>query len=107
MAQFQRNCKGDWIIQVEQDFIDFKSEFSFDFLENISKNRFRELVNKRAESFLFSELKKQQSTHTKMQYLKYKSLKMQEYLLRGDISTKSKKTLFKWRVHMESFDGNF
>ena len=107
MTQLYRSCKGDWILQVERDFHDFKIEFSLSFLEKVPKNKFKDFVSKQAKKYLYMKLYMKKLTHCKMQYLDYEELDIQQYLLRNDISIKSKKLLFKWRVHMENFDGNY
>ena len=107
MTQYHRNCKGDWVLQVEKDFKDFNLISSFSFLENISKEAFKKLVLEGAKPFAFEQLLEKKKSHTKMNKLSYINFEIQDYLLSNDISLESKKMLFKWRVHMEDFGHNY
>ena len=65
MTQLYRSCKGDWILQVERDFHDFKIEFSLSFLEKMPKNKFKDFVSKQAKKYLYMKLYMKKLTHSK------------------------------------------
>ena len=107
LSQFLKPVKGDWTLQVLQDFKDLEINFDFQWLEKISKNTFKALVKQRLQIFALKQFNNQKITHLKMRYLNYQELKMQDYLHDKNTTTENKKEVLKWRVFMKDFGTNF
>ena len=90
-----------------KDFKDLQMNADFIFLENISANIFKTLVKEKLKLYAFNQLMMMKKLHTKMKYLRYNQLKMQDYLLDGDTSVDEKRVAFRWRTFMEDFSDNF
>ena len=107
VTQWNNPTRGDWTLEVKQDLEDFGIPCSFELIQSKSKLSFKNLVKVRAEEYAFNSLRRKQNTHSKMENLTYRSLKMQQYLSSQEIKTSEKRTIFKYRTRMERFGENF
>ena len=101
LCQYSKRSPKDWVNQALEDFSDLDIDSSFAYLENISKNAFKQLVKSRIRHFSFQRLLIRKNTLSKMTYLEYNEYKIQDYLENPDLSIETKKIVFRWRVHME------
>ena len=65
------------------------------------------MVKVKSKEFAIERLTKKQSTHSKMENLVYKELKMQRYMLNDELNPNQKKILFKFRTRMAEFGENY
>ena len=99
--------KGDWIIQVRQDIEDLNLPENTTFYETISTEKFKLLLKSKLQDYAFKKFMKMKLLHSKMKCLNYKSLEIQNYLESKELNIESKKTVLRWRLHMEKFGENF
>ena len=71
---------------------------SFEDIQSKSKEAFKRIVKVKSKKFALERLTKKQSTHSKMENLVYKELKMQRYMLNDELNLNQKKILFKFRM---------
>ena len=81
-AQCDQPIRGDWVSTVNQDLIELDINLSFEEIERISKDAFKELVKKNVKKCALDYLKKLQQTHSKARNLPYE-LDLQMYLKSG------------------------
>ena len=67
----------------------------------------RKLQKIKAKEFAMAKLLTKQSKHSKLDNLKYKELKMQNYLLSEELKSNEKKLLFKYRTRMAEYGENY
>ena len=82
-AQCDQPIRGDWVSTVNQDLIELDINLSFEEIERISKDAFKELVKKNVKKCALDYLKKLQQTHSKARNLPYDELDLQMYLKSG------------------------
>ena len=107
ITQWNNPTQGDWTEQVKKDLMDFEIPCSFNEIKKKSKEAFKRLVKIRAKEYSLKTLKSKQAAHSKMENLRYKDLKMQDYFLSDLLEFKHKQTIFKLRTRMERFVENF
>ena len=107
ITQWNNPTQGDWTEQVKKDLMDFQIPCSFDEIKKKSKEAFKRQVKIRATEYSLKSLKSKQATHSKMENLSYKDLKIQDYFPSDHLDYKQKQTLFKLRTRMERFGENF
>ena len=107
MTQIRYKSKYDWINQVFKDLKDFKLETDFSYFQGKSISSFKTIIKSRAREFALNKFQRMQENHSKMRKLNYTDLHLQDYLTCKYISIETKKTLFRWRISMESFGKNF
>ena len=107
ITQWNNPCKGDWTELVRKDLEDFGIPCSFEYIQSKSKEAFKRIVKVKSKEFALERLTKKQSTHSKMENLVYKELKMQRYMLNYELNHNQKKTLFKFRTRMAEFGENY
>ena len=86
MSQFSNPIKGDWILQVINDFNDLNINYGISYLQKISETTFKTMVKRNIRKFLFAKLISQKNAHSKMKDLDYTELKMKPYLLQTDLT---------------------
>ena len=91
----------------QKDLEDFAIPNSFEFIEQKSKDAFKNLVKTKATIHAFEKLHKKKKTHSKMDNLEYKKHKIQDYLISDQISNEQKRITFKYRTRMAEFGENF
>ena len=107
MSQISNPTKGDIILQIYRDLDDLGIEKNISFIQKLSLSKFKDLVNKRSLIYAFQQFYENKNRHSKMRYLEYPELKMQQYLLESTLTVATKKCIFKWRTHTENFGENF
>ena len=97
----------DWTKQVKLDLADFNLPTNLEIIRKKSTFSWKTLVKKRAKEFELRNLLeiKEEKNKSKMKNLKYEMLKPQEYLANLDVW--EAKAVFKFRVRMALFSGNF
>ena len=97
----------DWTKQVRMDLADFNLPVDLDFIGNKSVFSWKNLVKKKAKEFEFKNLveMKEKKNESKMRNLNYEKLILHEYLTSLDVHLA--KNVFRFRVRMAQFSGNF
>ena len=106
-SQILKQNKGDWICQVRQDIEDLNLPENTQFYETISKEKYKLLIKTKLKDYALKKFLKMKASHSKMKNLGYQSLEMQEYLLSKEHNIETKKTILRWRIHMENFGENY
>ena len=106
-CQWLDGKKHDWTEQVKGDLEDLNLPNDLDLIQNKSVFSWKNLVKKKARAFeLVSLVKlKEAKSESKMKNLSYEKLQTQKYLTMLDV--RMAKTVFKFRVRMAQFSGNF
>ena len=107
ITQWYNPTKGDWTEIVKKDLEDFGIPCDFDYIKNKSKDAFKRIVKVKAKEYALRTLHKKQETHTKLDSLVYKEMKMQSYMLSEELKPKEKKLLFKSRTKLLDFGENY
>ena len=107
MTQHFNRESSVWVVQTERDFEDLNIPYNFEFLKSISAPSFKKLVKENAKHYCFQKLIGRKQNHSKMRFLVYDKLAVQEYLNRDDITTEKNRFLIKWRVNMSLFGENY
>jgi hypothetical protein len=107
ITQWYNPSPGDWTEQVKEDLTDFQISLSFEQIKKKSKESFKNMVKTRAKEYSLNFLKSKQASHSKMEKLIYKDLKIENYLLSDEIEYKQKQTIFRFRTRMERFGENY
>ena len=84
-------------------------KFTIEEIGSLKKNNLKDLVKNACKETAFRYLKSQikDKDMTKLKYLKYEKLEMQEYLKCQKLSLKKKQILFKTRTRMLNVKSNF
>ena len=107
LTQYLKRTRDNWVNKTLEDFKDLKICTDFSYLENISKNKFKKVLKERLKDFAFKYFIGLKNNHSKMKYLSYSELKMQDYLTDEKTTLEDKKVALKWRIFMEDFGENF
>ena len=106
-AMMRNPSKGDWIELVQKDLIDYEIGESFEQIGKIKAETFKKKVKKAGRKYSFNKLITEKLKHKKGNLLKYSELKIQNYLISDNFTTKESKFLFKIRTHMLNVKANF
>ena len=106
-CQWLDSCQHDWTRQVRKDLEDFNLPVDLALIEKKSEFSWKTLVKKKAKEYELERLilVKETKNKSKMKDLKYEKLMAQEYLTNLDVHLA--KTVLRFRVRMERFNGNF
>jgi hypothetical protein len=104
--EFPDKNGSDWVSQVRQDLIACEIFHTEDEIRNMSKYKFKKLVNSRIKLNCQTYLTELQMKHSKTMYLRQESA-MKEYLKTDLLKLKEKQLLFKLRVRMTPNKTNF
>ena len=106
-CQWLDRCQHDWTRQVRQDLEDFNLPVDIKALEDKSEFSWKSLVKRKAKTYELNRLLKikESKNKSKMKDLKYEKLQIQEYLTKLDVYLA--KTMFRFRVRMARFSGNY
>ena len=107
ITQWTQPTKGDWTEQVKLDLAEFQIPCSFEYIQNKSKDSFKRLVKIKAKELALNKLLGKQGRHSKMEKLRYKDLKQQNYFLNEKLTPNEMRTVFRYRTRMELFGENF
>ena len=102
-----RANKGDFTEMVREDIKDFDLPTDPEYYEKVDKEKFKAVIKEKSKTYALKNLKERQETHSKMSSLKYDDLSLQPYFKNHNISIETKRTVFKWRCHMEKFKCNY
>ena len=80
MAMIKNPQKNDWIESIRKDMKDLNIQLTFKNIKDTTKEKFKAFLKKVIEEKAFEHLSALKETHSKMADLKYRNLKMQNYL---------------------------
>ena len=84
LAQVKSPTSNDWVSQVLKDLEDIQFEIQFEYIENTSKEKFKEMLLFHVQEYLFSELLKKKenriSQNARGRNIYYEQYEMQNYL---------------------------
>ena len=106
-AQKLSNITGDWIKLVEADKEELKIGMNDEEIRNISKDKFKEYVTKKAKIQQLNFLGSLKKKHSKSEFLNCTEVKTAEYLKNPLFNTKQKQLLFKLRSRTLDVKVNF
>ena len=106
ISQWKYPLKGDWTLEVQNDLVELGLDLDLEQIKNKSKNSFKRLVKVKVKEYTFNYLMKVKETHTKMEKLKYKELKTQNYLKDTEITVAEAKNLFRYRTRVARYKEN-
>ena len=106
-TQWNNPTKGDWCEQIKSDLEEFGISCNFELIKSKTKNAFKNLVKIKAKEQTLKILTEKQSKHSKMSKLHYSEIKIQDYFHLPKVKINQKRTIFKWRTHMENFAENY
>ena len=106
-AQWDRPVKNDWTEQVKDDRKSLGFETDLDWVKQIKKDKFKEIIKDKIHEKAFKDLMDRKIKHSKLKNLEYKNLEMQQYLSHGDISVNQARIIFKYRTRMSNYWNNF
>ena len=97
----------DWTEHVKNDLEDFNLPVDLDIIQKKSVLSWKNLVKREAKKFELERLlkMKESKSESKMKNLKYEKLEAQKYLTMLDVNLA--KTVFRFRVRMAQFSGNY
>ena len=98
--QLEHPTRGDWASSCLEDIKDLKIEMTFEAIKLISKNKFCKIIKKAIHTRALEYLLNKQGS--KGQEIKYKELKMAEYLLPNyqNITIDEQRSIFALRNRM-------
>ena len=80
MAMIKNPQKNDWIESIRKDMKDLNIQLTFKNIKDTTKEKFKAFLKNVIEEKAFEHLSALKETHSKMADLKYRNLKMQNYL---------------------------
>ena len=107
IAQWNNPVKSDWTLEAKSNLVEFGMKTSLEEIETMSKNSFKNLVQKKAKEYEFLRFLEIKMSKSKMKDLSYTHLKIQDYLLLKNMNLDEAKALFKFRVRMSPFGENY
>ena len=106
-AQWEFPVRGDWVLQCNQDLIDFNLPNQLDYFKGKSKDTFKAAINKKAKEYALDKFNDIKMSHSKMENLFYYEMKLQEYLKLSELSVDESKVIILWRLRMAKFARNY
>ena len=107
-AQCENPTKKDWVSSVKEDLKNLEIEMKFEDIKKVSKDTFMHIVKEHVKEAAFKYLTKIQSTHTKAENIKFKTLELQDYLKsESDMTINEKSFAFAARSRMIDVKCNF
>ena len=98
-AQKKDPTKGDWATKVEEDINEIKLSIKIEEIVGIKKSIFKNLVKKDVKAAAFENLKETQSTHIKINTIKYIKLQLQPYLDSSSLTIEQRSLIFNIRAN--------
>ena len=105
-TQWDYPVKGDWVLEVREDMLEFGLSMSLEEIQKISKSKFKQLVKIKATEFALENLLDEKEKHSKMKDLIYSELKMQSYLCDSSLTVEEAQNLFRFRTRTAKFKEN-
>ena len=106
-AQYDYPSKDDWTEQVKVDLKDLGILEDFSYIRSFTETAFKNMVKRKIKEFALDDLNEKKFEHSKMDNLVFTELKMQEYLLSGEITTAQKRNIFRYRTRMADYSENY
>ena len=107
LAQSLRPGKNDWVLQIGKDKKDIELDMSDDQVRNLSKNKFKSIINSKINLHVKKYLQNIQARQTKTRHLKIsESLEPAKYLSSKKLNVPEIQTLFRLRSRMVNVKGN-
>ena len=106
-AQKENPAKNDWSETVIDDLSTLDLKMNFEDIEKISKNKFKDLVDKSVKKEAFENLCAIKKGHSKVNKIEHKSLTMQNYLQPNNLTCTEAKYVFMFRTRMIEIKTNF
>ena len=106
-AQEAKPHKMDWCSTIKDDLNKFDLNLSFEDIQNMSKDKFKEMVKTACKKVAFEFLLKLKDGHSKGEDIVYGNFKLQNYLNSELFNTKQAKLLFKLRSRMVDVRNNY
>ena len=107
-AQVESPAKNDWVHQIEDNLKVIGLEYlSLNNIKNMKKEQFKSLVKLKCQKAGFEFLMNIKENKSKMSRNTYTELKIQPYLISGNINLRRKQLLFKLRNRMMPTSENF
>ena len=106
LAMQEFRVKSDWMSQVEDDLLSFDIQFNEDEIAEMSRWKFKQIVDKQMREKSEQYLTELQIKHSKSTFL-HQGEKMQQYLCTDKLSTREKQLLFKLRSSVTPNKSNF
>ena len=107
-AQKKSPLEGDWLNLVENDFQKLGLEMNENYIRDCTKSQYKVKVKTSLREHMFSELKKEQSEHSKISIIKYPTYEMQSYLKTHMMNNQEVSLLFGLRSKtVKDFKANF
>ena len=107
-AQKLKPSKNDWVKTVDKDKEDLNINLDDEQIKQMSKYKFRKLMQASIREKAFEHLMNLKETHSKAEDLSYKKLETQSYLKSdNDLKNEEKEVLFKFRTRMADLKMNF
>ena len=99
--------KGDWVLEVQKDLLDYKIPDTFEEIKKMSEYRFKKQVMKAVRSKAFEDLIKVKNSHSKVKHIEFKEFKMAKYLEPNTLSNTEAKFAFHARCRMLRVKTNY
>ena len=106
-AQWRRPCKGDWVNLIKQDLAELGIPDDLEKITAYSKLSFKKYVKDRSKEVAFQSLMSCKENHSKMSWINYSELGMQDIYSSSELSIDEARVIFLFRVHMCQFTQNF
>ena len=106
-AQWRTPVRNDWVEIVKDDLKYFEVNADLNWINSLSKNKFKKLVNEKARKIALIELNELKSKHTKLGNLKYDVLECQKYIKNKSLSKNQVELIFKSRCRMKLYWENY
>ena len=106
-AQWENPVQSDWVLNVQENLLEFDLPDRLEHIKTMSAYQFKTLVKKRAKQYEFQKLLELKMSKSKMKNLTYTEWKMQDYLSLKKMNTSEAKSLFKFQLRMAPFGENF
>ena len=101
------NNTGDWVKLVEADKTELGITLTYDEVQGVSKNVFKNYVKKRVTENHLKYLNKLKQKHSKSKFLDCTEIKIAEYMQSSNFTTREKQLLFKLRSRTLDVKSNF
>ena len=106
-AQKRKPAKHDWFLTITNDKTKIGLNLNDQQIKSMSKIKYKKILKSKIRANAFNELNKVKESHSKVKNIKYKSLKIQNYLVDEHFTQKEKHLLFKLRTKMINVKSNF
>ena len=106
-AQWNFPVRGDWVIQVKEDILDFDLPEKLCSFEGKSKEGIKRMVDKASTKFALTKFNNMKSSHSKLQNVHYDVIQLQKYLKLKELTVDESKMLLLWRLRMTKFAANY